>query len=91
MIDRATYLARRLLARLTEIENAAERAVSDAEGMTLRREVVTKILAVEEWITDGPTVALVVAAVPFIPRSSTPSNRDVESFAAFLRERLRVS
>ena len=91
MTDRATYLSRRLLGRLSEIKATAELSPGDASTANLQREAIAKILAVEEGITDGSTLALVAAAVPFMAANQAPSNRDIEGFAAFLRERLVLS
>jgi len=91
MTDRATYLSRRLLNRLADIESSADVSTNESDGATLRREAIAKVLAVEEGITDGTTLALVAAGVPFMARDRAPSSRDIESFAAFLRERLRLS
>lgn len=91
MTDRATYLSRRLLGRLSDIQSAADLSLDDGSAAALQRDAIAKILAVEEGITDGATIALVAAAVPFMAPDRVPSSRDIEGFAAFLRERLRLS
>ena len=91
MTDRAVYLSRRLLGRLADVESAADSLPNDADVANLRREAIAKILAVEAGITDGITIGLVAAAVPFMTSKRPPSRRDIESFAAFLRERLTLS
>ncbi|ATC65718.1 hypothetical protein CMV30_18160 [Nibricoccus aquaticus] len=91
MTDRATYLSRRLLSRLADVESAGGFSPDESGGAALRRETIAKILAVEEGITDGATIALVAGAVPFLARGRELSSRDIEGFAAFLRERLALS
>lgn len=94
MTDRATYLSRRLLSRLADIESAdlsPHDLPRDASVANFQRDAIAKILAVEEGITDGATIALVAAAVPFMAPDRMPSSRDIESFALFLRERLKLS
>jgi hypothetical protein len=91
MTDRATYLSRRLLGRLSDIQSAADLSLDDAGAATLRRDAIAKVLAVEEGITDGSTIALIADAVPFMAEGRAPSSRDVEGFAEFLRKRLVLS
>jgi hypothetical protein len=93
MPDRADYLARVLVSRLRDLESAL---LDDAEpdeheeGMR-RQEIVTKVLAIEEGITDGPTVQLVTSALPRIDPMEPPSDRDMADFAGFLRKQLRIT
>ena len=60
MPDRATYLSRTLLSRIRNLE-ASRSESADPEGPTMMasaERVVSKVLAVEEGITDGATVQL---------------------------------
>ena len=92
MPTRATYLARLLVSRLRQLEAAMldDAAPDEFEDSKRRQELVAKILAVEEGITDGPTVQLVTIALPRVdPNSATP-DRDVAELANFLSEQLKL-
>jgi hypothetical protein len=90
--DRASYLARRLISRLRDLEGArqddAER--NDHREVGSRQDMVTKVLAVEAGVTDGSTVKLVANALPRIYPAQPTLDRDVAELAAFLRVQLKL-
>lgn len=88
MADRAHYLARTLIARLTRLHATL---AEDGRGEPDRRqriETIEKVLAVELGITDGTTSALIEAAVPTLPGAKQARDQEVDEFAEFLRRRL---
>ena len=85
MPDRADYLARQLLSRAAAFEADAS---SDAALLAARERLVTKVLASEAGIVDGPTVRLVAAALPDVATRRHGTDLAARDFAAFLRERL---
>jgi hypothetical protein len=88
MADRAHYLARTLIARLASLEASF---TEDGRGEPDRRqriETIEKVLAVELGITDSTTLALIEAAVPHIKPEKHSPDREVATFAEFLRRRL---
>ena len=87
MPDRAQYLARTLIARLLNPDDEHSEATA-ADERQRRMAVVEKILAVELGITDGRTISLVEAAVPFLRSKHGFTERDVSTLADFLRQHL---
>lgn len=89
MIDRAHYLARTLIARITALEAASREDASPRETLRNRRmELVAKVLAVELGITDGATLAVVESALPGSIEGSRATEREVTTLAGFLRKHL---
>ena len=92
MADRASYLANTLLSRLRSIEESLvdeERADPQAKAKQ-RESLVSKVLAVEEGITDGPTVQRVANALPQTNVQGGITDRDRVQLAEFLRDQLRL-
>lgn len=88
--DRATYLARTLIARMRNL------AVVDLDSSSAekprpgsrREEQVAKVLAVEAGIVDGATVQWVASAIPTIDLRRESTEREVSELADFLRRQL---
>lgn len=93
MAERALYLARMITTRLVDLHRANSADVSGERGTVAlsSHDVVAKILAIEEGITDHGTVEMVAAAAPDLPAREELNDRDVARYADFLRERLRLS
>ncbi|HEY1107984.1 MAG TPA: hypothetical protein VGE76_05105 [Opitutaceae bacterium] len=89
MVDRAHYLARTLISRVTAIEVAAREDAGPRDARRGRRlELVAKILAVELGVTDGATIAVIESALPEMIDGHRPTDRDVDALAGFLRKHL---
>lgn len=88
--DRATYLARALIARMRNLaEIDLDAPAADALRSDSRREEqVAKVLAVETGIVDGATVQLVASALPTVDLQRESTDREVAELADFLRRRL---
>ena len=94
MPDRADYLARIILTRARELESTWEENLHPTEAALndRRRELIGKVLAVEEGITDGLTVNRIAAALPAAPPPNRDySKREVTELAEFLRTRLSLT
>jgi hypothetical protein len=93
MADRADYLARTLLSRMRSLEGVLldDAAPDESESAQRRAELVEKILAVEAGVVDGPTVQMVLAAMPAIDIEQPIVDRDRDDFAAFLRRQVWAS
>jgi hypothetical protein len=89
MSDRADYLARILITRLTRLQANCEEDGRTEPDRQERIQVIEKVLAVEAGVTDGTTIALVEATAPTFKSGTRAPDREVASFAAFLRQRLR--
>lgn len=89
MPDRASHLARVLLARLRQLEgDLLDDAAPDAdEEPDRRREMVEKVLVSEAGVTDGIMVRVVAEALPRLNPEDPIRDRDLADVAAFLRER----
>lgn len=88
MADRADYLARTLIARLTNLQASF---AEDGRGEPDRRqriEAIEKVLAVELGVTDSATMSLIEAAVPNLNGVKQARDGEVAAFAEFLRRRL---
>jgi hypothetical protein len=94
MPDRASYLARLLTSRLSDLKRAAmDDEAEGARGSAIsigEREVVAKVLAVEEGITDQAIIDRIAAAAPVVEKADALAERDVTEFADFLRSHLRL-
>lgn len=89
MVDRAHYLARMLIARVTALEAASREDASPRETLRSRRvDLVAKVLAVELGITDGATLAVVESALPGATEGGRATEREVTALAGFLRKHL---
>ncbi|MEO6005211.1 MAG: hypothetical protein ABIZ04_21865 [Opitutus sp.] len=88
MADRADYLARTLLARLTNLQATLAEDGQPRPDRRQRIEAIEKILAVELGLTDGATMALIEATVPGVEPGHRTADRDLSGFAEFLRRRL---
>lgn len=87
MSNRSTYLARTLLARAKGLKEgmAGEETAQQRERM---RELVAKVLAVEEGITEESKVRLVLDALPTVRAGRTPSDRELQELAGCLEGQL---
>jgi hypothetical protein len=88
MADRAHYLARTLIARLTNLHASF---AEDGRGEPDRRrriEAIEKVLAVELGITDGTIMAMVESAAPNLSAVKRSPDQEIAAFADFLRQRL---
>lgn len=88
MADRADYLARTVVARLANLQASL---AEDGRGEPSRQQriaAIEKVLAVELGITDGTTMAAVEAAAPSGPAERGGRERELVTFAEFLRRRL---
>lgn len=87
MADRAQYIARTLIDRLSRLHaNLSEEGrVADRRQ---RIAAIEKVLAVELGVTDGATMSLIEAAAPTVKAGARPPDRELASFADFLRTRL---
>lgn len=89
MSPRSIYLARTLLARAKTLSGRlAEDGVSAAQGRERLRDLVAKVLVVEEGITEETKVRLVLEALPTVPAGRAASDRDLQEFATVIEERL---
>ncbi len=89
MSTRSTYLARTLMTRAKALAGSlAEDGVSAAQQRERLRELVAKVLVVEEGITEEAKVRLVLEALPTVPAGRMASDRDLQEFAALIEERL---
>lgn len=89
MPDRADYLARTLLSRLRSLQ-VDDVATDRARAHAQVRDMVTKVLAVELGVIDGPTIAAVTEALPSPDAPPAPLSRDVQEVAQFLRVKLHA-
>lgn len=89
MVDRAHYLARTLISRVTALEAAAREDAGTRYALRGRRlELVAKVLAVELGVTEGATIAVIESALPELVDGHRPTDRDVSALAGFLRKHL---
>ena len=89
MSTRSTYLARTLLTRAKALAgHLAEDGASAAQQRERLRELVAKVLVVEEGITEEAKVRLVLEALPTVPAGRTVSDRELQEFAAVIEARL---
>lgn len=86
MSTRSTYLARTLVARAKALAGSlAEDGASAAQQRERLRELVAKVLVVEEGITEEAKVRLVLEA---LPAGRAVADRDLQELAAVLEARL---
>lgn len=90
MPDRATYLARLLTTRLIDLRRATSEDDERAPAHIAPRDVVAKILAVEEGVIDQVTVERITAAAPGFAAVQSVSDRDIAVFAEQLRRELKL-
>jgi hypothetical protein len=88
MSNRSTYLARTLLARARGLTEGMEGEGTTAEQHERMRELVAKVLAVEEGITEETKVRLVLDALPAVRAGRAPSDRDLQELAGCLEGQL---
>ena len=75
MPDRADYLARTLISRLSSLEEVLEDS-PETERATRRLELVGKVLATEAGIVNGITDRLVSGALPTVRAGERVRDRD---------------
>jgi hypothetical protein len=89
MSTRSTYLARTLISRSrTLAANLAEDGAESAEMRERLRDLVAKVLVVEEGITEETKVRLVLDALPAVNAKRAASDRDLRELATTLEDRL---
>ncbi len=89
MSTRATYLARTLVTRARALAgHLAEDGASAAQARGRLRDLVAKVLVVEEGITEEAKVLLVVDALPTLSAARATSERELRELAAVLEARL---
>jgi len=64
---------------------------NERENLERRQGMASKFLAIEMGIADGPTVLLVARALPEVAARRSPTGRDREALAVFLRAQLQLS
>jgi hypothetical protein len=85
MADRADYLARTMIARLTNLQASFDEDGRGEPDRQQRIEAIEKVLAVELGITDGTTLAVIETAVPNLKAARQAPDQEVATFADFLR------
>lgn len=89
MSTRSTYLARTLLTRAKALAgHLVEDGASAVQQRERLRELVAKVLVVEEGITEEAKVRLVLEALPTVPAGRAVSDRELQEFAAVIEARL---
>lgn len=89
MSTRANYLARTLLTRTRALAGSlAEDGATPALVQERLRDVVAKVLVVEEGITEETKVRLVLEALPTVRAGRATSERELQELAAVLAARL---
>jgi hypothetical protein len=89
MSTRSTYLARTLLSRAGALAgNLDEDEVPAGPGRERMRDLVAKVLVVEEGIVEESKVRLVLDALPTVRAGRSPSDRDLQELAEVLQARL---
>ena len=89
MSTRSNYLARTLLTRVRSLRGSlAEDEVPTGEVRERMRDLVAKVLVVEEGITDESKVRLVLDALPSINPDRATLDREQRELAATLEARL---
>lgn len=89
MSTRSTYLARTLVSRAQALVGSLEEdGASPAQARERLRDLVAKVLVVEEGITEEAKVRLVLEALPTAPSGRAVSDRDLQEFAAVIEARL---
>ncbi|MDQ5977907.1 MAG: hypothetical protein QG602_879 [Verrucomicrobiota bacterium] len=89
MSTRSTYLARTLLTRAKALTgHLAEDGASAAQQRERLRDLLAKVLVVEEGITEETKVRLVLEALPTLSVGRAVSDRNLQEFVAVLEARL---
>lgn len=88
MPDRADHLARTLFSRLDRLHAISAEDGRGEPDRAQRIAVIEKILAVDLGVTDPTTLATIEAAAPDRTTARQSPDRELASFAAFLRRRL---
>ncbi len=89
MSTRSLYLARTLLSRAKALAGSlAEDEVPTAQARERLRDLVAKVLVVEEGITEETKVRLVLEALPTVTAGRAASDRDLQEFATVIEQRL---
>jgi primosomal protein N'' len=88
MSDRADFLARTLIARLTALQVSLAEEGRRELDRTQRLATIEKILAVELGVTDGAVQSAVEAAAPSLQAVRQAPERETAALADFLRQRL---
>ena len=85
MSTRSNYLARALLSRARSLaESLDEDGVQAAQARERMRELVAKVLVVEEGITEEAKIRFVVDAMPAINRGRATLDREMRELAESL-------
>jgi hypothetical protein len=93
MQDRAAYISRRLIERLTSLEIAGldeAGPIDHGFELEIRRDMVAKVLATEVGLTDETSIRRVLEALPRVIPGEQTAQRDYDELADFLRTRLSV-
>lgn len=89
MSTRSLYLARTLIARAKTLAGSlAEDGLLATQGREPLRDLVAKVLVVEEGITDEAKVRLVLDALPAVGAKRAASDRDLRELASTLENQL---
>lgn len=91
MPDRADFIARTLLTRLTgrlRDEDTPLPASAPDIPFDVKEALVTKVLAVELGVTDSATLQAIAQALPRLTASRPVTDRDANELAAYVRKRL---
>jgi hypothetical protein len=89
MSTRSTYLARTLVARLRTVAGSlAEDGATPGRIRERMRDLVAKVLVVEEGITEESKVRLVLDAMPALDAKRDSSDRELKELAATLEAQL---
>ena len=89
MADRALYLARTLMTRMTNLETVRREDGARGADRSQRMAVIEKVFAVELGITESATISLVEAALPHSGKATRHTDREIAALAEFLRQHLR--
>ena len=89
MSTRSTYLARTLVSRAKALKGSLEEDGASAAQVRERlRDLVAKVLVVEEGITEEAKIRLVLEALPTGSAGRAASDRDLHELAAVIESRL---
>ncbi len=89
MSTRSTYLARTLVTRARALAGSlAEDGANATQARERLRELVAKVLVVEEGITAEAKILLVLDALPSPSATRAVSDRDLRDFAGVLEAQL---
>lgn len=89
MSTRSTYLARTLMSRAKALAGGlTEDGANATQARERMRDLVAKVLVVEEGITEEAKVRLVLEALPTVFTGRTVSDRELQELAALLEGQL---